>query len=100
MILSFVMLPMHTVEMFLKLLGMMWADREEAFYEVLQVPFDCYKALKLSWWPPPEKVKRHRLTGKKLLLTALSIASMKATHAAPDIEFRSQQSFKREIRKC
>jgi hypothetical protein len=90
---------MHTVAMLLKLLGMGWADREETFYEILQVPLDCYKALKLYWWPPPEKVKQHRLTRKKLLLTSLSIAAMKATHAAPDIEFQSQQSFKRVIRK-
>jgi hypothetical protein len=99
MILSFVMLPMHTVAMLLKLLGMSWIDREETFYAILHVPLDCYKALKLYWWPPPEKAKRHRLTRKKLLLMALSIAATRATHAAPEIEFRSQERFKRVIKK-
>ena len=85
MLLSFVMLSMHTVGMMLKLFGMRWRERQEHFYDLLHVPSDLFMQLKLYWWPPPHIVKRDNMRRKKLLLTALSIALMKGSSAAPPI---------------
>ena len=100
MLLSFVMLPMHTVAILLKMLGTNWKTRSQQFYELYYATIDYFKELKLYWWPPPDKIAREKLTQKKLLLTALAIAAMKASMAAPEITFESQKHVRKYVKKC
>ena len=60
-------------------------------YELYYETIEYFKELKLDWWPPPDKISREKLTQKKLILTALAIAAMKASTAAPEINFESQK---------
>jgi hypothetical protein len=90
MLLSFMMLPMHTVGMMLKLCGMKWRERRERYYDLFYIPSRTFSQLKLYWWPPPNVIRRSTMNRKKVLLTALSIAMMKASAAAPPISLLGQ----------
>jgi hypothetical protein len=108
MMLSFMMLPMHTVELILRLCGLRWRERQEHFYSVFQFPFNSFKALKLYWWPPPKSATRGGpksatrggMNRKKLLITALSMAMMRANAAAPPMTWSADRRFLQTIKRA
>ncbi len=98
MLLSFVMISMYNVGMRLKQLGLKWTELWGALVELPEC--NVYARLKLYWWPPPNvQATKHAETRiwKKLFLTALAIAIMKADAAAPDIHFSSASGLNRVV---
>ena len=100
MMLSFMMLPMHTVGLLLRLCGLSWRERQEHLYSVFQAPLNSFKELKLYWWPPPKSATISGMNRKKLLLTALSMALMRANAAAPPITWSADRSFLQTIKRA
>ncbi len=96
MALSSVMLSMHTVGMLLKQVRLQWGTVECNLFRDFKF-LDSLKAwLTFILWPPPEYMRakeRHEAECKKLLLTALAIAIMKADSAAPAILVGNNKNF-------
>ena len=81
---------MYSVGMMLKAVGM---QCKSYCQKPLFTNEGCYKQLKLYWWPPLRQELNHQHQ-KKLLLTALAIALMKADAAAPTLQMSSSRALK------
>ena len=103
MLVSFVMLTMHTVGSMYKGASAQWKAYCAHLFDEIKVPQSLYRWLKLFWWPPPEykaQIKRNKTHRRKLLLTALAIAVMKADGAAPRITYSKHKALRRTVRKA
>jgi hypothetical protein len=100
MMLSFMILPMHTVGFLLRLCGLRWRERQEHLYSKFQFPLNSFKELKLYWWPPHKSATRSGKNRKKRLLTVLSMALMRANAAAPPITWSADRSFLQTIKRA
>ena len=88
MLLSYNNLSMYSIDMMLKEVGM---QCKAYCQKPLFTNEGCYKQLNLFWWPPPRQELNHQHR-KKLLLTALAIALMKAYPGAPTLHMSSSRA--------
>ncbi len=103
MVFSGIMLSMYVVGMVLRAQGLSWRTGWMCFLPCLFPIMSGYVRLKLYWWPPPsrkvpEKEQKDSMTRKKLMLTALSVAVLKAGNAAPVIEFSDDRALRKTVR--
>ena len=97
MLVSYIMLTMYTVGSMFKGASAQWKAYCLEMFDDIKLPQTLYGWLKLFWWPPPEykeQVERNKAHRKKLLLTALAIACMKADGAAPRITMNKHKSMR------
>ena len=103
MLVSYLMLTMYTVGSMFMGAAAQWKQYWMHMFDSIKVPQALYRRLKLFLWPPPEQkkqVERHKAHRKKLLLTALAIAALKADGAAPKIHLSKHRSLRRHVRKA
>jgi hypothetical protein len=84
-LLSWIMWSMQSVGMFLKLIGLHWADYRKEHFRILNEPLDYLK--EIVWQPPkPGEDKTHTdSAGKKRLLMLGLLIAMKKAGSVPAI---------------
>ena len=103
MILSCYMLSMQTVGMMLKIHGLTWGVVVHNLFIYFKFLDFLYDWLNFLLWPPPgytSAFSKHQARRKKLLLTALAIAGMRADSAVPDIQFGLKRQLRSVVRKA
>ena len=100
MVLSCYMISMQVVGMTLKSIGFTWHEFRLGVSYKFQFVNRALQWLSLLLWPPPEPLQKHKIRRKKLLLTALAIATMKADRASPEVHFGAHRRLKPVVRKA